>query len=243
MPDIRSIERSLLLDFDGTVALTFETSPNGVGVHAAYEHAVASLFGRKGLQCFTAEGGLKNRSPREVVVALQADGFKQSDGTSCLTDELVRLKIECLISEIGLPLPEGGIWPRLTQGFKPFWKSVKEDQFVYTAIISSGHQAFIQRTFEVHELELPDHLLTDDELRNREVPLAKPDPMLLCALAQMAGFNPPNPVYVGDDENKDGQFAANCGMPFFRFVPSDSTYLGRDGMFDHWGQFEGLRQP
>jgi hypothetical protein len=48
--------------FDGTVAETFERSPNGIGVHEAYNLAVEGLFGAKALKRYMASGGLRNRA-------------------------------------------------------------------------------------------------------------------------------------------------------------------------------------
>lgn len=233
---------TLLLDFDGTIALTIEKSPNGIGVNEAYEAAITSCFGLSAHTHYLRRGGLRNRSPREVVVELQADGHLPRVDTSQLTDRVVEMKMKSLLDEAGKRLPDGQMWPRLTPGFKPFWEAMKAVTSVYTGVLSSGHRAFIKKVFEVHELELPNILVTDDELRALPAPLSKPDPALLGVVEMAAGFifPPDTTCYVGDDPEKDGGFARNCSFPFFHLVPAGSPLLVEPNTFDDWGTFPGL---
>lgn len=57
----------LVFDFDGTMARTFERSPNGTGVNEAYRLAIKDIFGQTGLGIYDALGGLKNRATSELV--------------------------------------------------------------------------------------------------------------------------------------------------------------------------------
>jgi len=41
---------------------------------------------------------------------------------------------------------------------------------IATAIISSGHEAFIKKTFAQWDLSLPDYLISDDDIRGRKYP-------------------------------------------------------------------------
>ena len=234
---------TLVLDFDGTVARTFERSPNGVGVNEAYEAAIKEFFGKSALTHYLETGGLMNRSPREVVIALQEAGFQPTDNTSELTNVLVNFKISCLLGEVGQRLTDGEIWPRLTPGFGRFWETLRVKTLMYTGILSSGHRAFIERTFEVHGLELPDVLVTDDELRALPTPLSKPDPALLTEVDKAAGFTlrRSTTCFVGDDLEKDGKFAKNCGIDFFHLVPPGSTLLReRKNTFENWSDLGRL---
>jgi len=225
---------ALVLDFDGTVANTFEPNPSGLGVSEAYEHAVQTLFGLDALGQYRFSGGLKNRSPREVVKGLQIQGFLSDGNTAQLTEDLVKLKIACLTSGIGKPLRDGAVWPRLTTGFATFWTQVRTNSSTFTAILSSGHQAFITKTFEVQGLTLPDLMVTDDELRVLPEPLSKPDPRLWQYMVERVGGPLPNPIYIGDDQGKDGGLARNSGIPFLHFAPEGSVSHGHEGTFADW---------
>ena len=227
-------ETALVLDFDGTVANTFELNPNGLGVSEAYENAVGVLFGLEALGQYRSSGGLKNRSPREVVRGLQIQGFLSDGDTAQLTENLVRLKIECLTSGIGQPLQDGALWPRLTLGFAEFWVQVRKNPETFTAILSSGHQAFITKTFEVHKLVLPHLTVTDDESRALPEPLSKPDPRLWQYMVERANMPLLNPVYIGDDQGKDGGLARNSGVPFLHFAPVGTNAYGHEGTFADW---------
>lgn len=56
-----------LFDFDNTAANTFEKSPAGIDVSAAYEAAVSEVFDADALRAYKERGGLRNRHPGEVV--------------------------------------------------------------------------------------------------------------------------------------------------------------------------------
>lgn len=232
---VRDFNVAVVFDFDATVAETFEPSPNGFGVTEAYEFAVRSVFGQPALYTYVQNNGLKNRSPREVVIALQEEGFLEHCSTSELTEKLVNFKISCLTSEIGKPLADGMLWPRLTNGFGQFWHHLRSDKGILTAILSSGHRAFIEKVFEVHKLQLPHTMVTDDELRVLPEPLFKPDARLWgYLLAEVCVHRFPNAVYVGDDQIKDGGLAHNANVPFLHFAPLGAQGHGLQGSFANW---------
>ena len=229
-----ALQSALVLDFDGTVANTFEPSPSGLGVEGAYEYAVSHLFGTLALEGYKRDGGLQNRSPGEVVEALRRAGFGKDYDTASITDELVRLKIDCLIGGIGQPLHDGVLWPRLTRGFADFWRCMSADATVFTVILSSGHRAFITKTFEVNGLPLPNLMVTDDELRALPQPLHKPNPQLWHYMLETANATFGSAVYVGDDQVKDGELARNVGVPFFHFTGTKAPLHRQVGTFDDW---------
>lgn len=231
---MRNYQTALVLDFDGTVADTLKPSPSGLGVVGAYELAILKLFGEKACRAYKQAGGLQNRSPREVVVELQQAGFEGGSNTTALTDALVGLKIDCLTNEIGKPLEGGDLWPRLTTGFASSWRQVRTNTSTFTAILSSGHQAFIRRTFEVHGLECPDFMVTDDELRALPKPLSKPDAGLWRYLLRESQVSFSNALYIGDDRVKDGGLARNSGVPFLLFAPAGTPEYGNAGTFADW---------
>jgi len=67
MKQNKSNQFLLVCDFDGTIADTFTPSPNGFGVHEAYEYAIEQIFGKNGLSAYRELGGLQNMAPSEVV--------------------------------------------------------------------------------------------------------------------------------------------------------------------------------
>ena len=89
-----------VLDFDGNLANTFAPSPNGIGVHKAYETAVFKLFGQSGLNKYLETGGLKNRAPGEVVEQLHGEPSLE------LAQKLVQAKLACFLDEIGETWPQ-----------------------------------------------------------------------------------------------------------------------------------------
>lgn len=226
--------RKAVLDFDGTSFNTFELNPSGVGVNEACEYSVAHNFGQNALDYYIRNGGLGNRSPREVVTAIQLAGFRTQCNTKQATDDFVSVKIERLVGGIGQRLPDGARWPRPTLGFADFWQEVKKDSAIFTAILSSGHLSFIEKAFEVHELSLPDLIVTDDELRALPEPLHKPDPRLWEYLLNKAGIPFEDVVYIGDDPKKDGQLARNAGVPFLHFAPKGTSPYCKEETFADW---------
>ena len=155
--------------------------------------------------------------------------------TSALTERLVCIKIDFLTSQIGNTLQDGALWPRLTLGFDSFWNQIRSDETVFTAILSSGHQAFIQKTFEVHGLVLPHLIVTDDELRVLPEPLSKPDGRLWDFLLGKAGrTHLQNAVYIGDDKAKDGGLAQNASVRFLHFAPKGARGYGEEESFSDW---------
>lgn len=238
MPEFKS---ALVLDFDGTMANTFEPSPSGVGVHEAYHHAVLTTLGDGALAHYCKSGGLRNRAPREVVEELFDAGFGTGLDLTTATEHLVTSKIQCLLTRaFGQLCVDGAPWPRLTNGFGAFWRMVKERQEIATVILSSGHEDCIVRTFEMHNLPVPDLIVSDDDLRALPEPLCKPDPRLWQYMLGKSKFTFVNAVYVGDDVVKDGELAANSGVQFFHFAPEGTPRHGHEGTFADWREFPFL---
>jgi phosphoglycolate phosphatase-like HAD superfamily hydrolase len=224
-------QRVLILDFDGTIADTFTTSPRGISTLSAYELALKAMFGPTELARYQRSGGLMNRSPTQVILDLGI----QPDKVNAATAELVQRKLEYLVPEIGQVTTSGDIWPTLMPGFIEFWHAAQRlaDQgAVKIASVSSGHRPFIARTFEVHHLELPPVVITDDDLRRDHIPprqRSKPNPLMLeIAAAALGQPALSSAVYFGDDAVKDGWMARAAGIPFLRFDPSAGRHLQPD---------------
>lgn len=237
-----ALPQLLASDFDGTIALTHEPAPNGMTVPLAYEVAVVRVFGHSALQQYQAEGGLNNRAPLEIVRQL-APGMD----TSTLyqrAEDLVEVKLAHLMSEVGNRSADGERWPRPTSGFVSFWRGISPRSDIDTAVVSSGHQAFIEKFFDVQGLGQPDILVTDDDMRPlmttyEPEQLVKPSAFLLqmaharsAARRRRLGLVPPvvprdRVAYVGDDLVKDGRLADNAAVEFvhFRQEKPDASWL------------------
>lgn len=226
----------VLLDFDGTLANTFEPSPNGWDVESASGYAISQVFGREGTRVFEERGGLLSNEPGELVAAIAAKVGSGDSALAELTQRFVNAKLELLMEEIS---PQ---WPELYPGVKGFVGAVSEGRLpVDIGILSSGHDNAIRKVFEVNGLDAPRILVTSYLLRERNKPkLHKPHPYQMAEahrrwlvqrsiLPRFDGFpngeqymgrslGKPNMLYVGDDPVRDGGLAAAGRIPFV-FVP------------------------
>lgn len=272
------MERYLVaIDFDETVAHTFEQSPNGVGVKKAYDNAIKNIFGDEGMQIYVDKlGGLQNRSPSHLVdlilresinshLELSASQFfeenisrllslmppsrikerlcKREIDNEIITELVIIEKLSYLFNEVGNNLQDGQIWPRLCNGFDCFYQTIEdinteeEDIVIDIAIVSSGHDEFIKKTFLTHDLKPPEIIITDDTIRGKKYPALekrvkpKPYPFALAHREWLRDQNicskhsRKNIVYIGDDPNKDGSLAKNCDVLFGLFDPRSHCKL------------------
>ena len=229
----------LAMDFDGTVAQTFEKSPSGVGVHEAYDVAVELVFGIDGLTRYVKAGGLRNRAPIEVVNELAPDA--SIDEVEALTGSLTNAKLGVLMREVGTRFDDGCIWPRPTEGYFEICENISvavDDAgagFVDSAIISSGHEPFVVKTYRAWGIPEPEHIIGQDttkkigpELGLSSDRLVKPSIDLmgiahrlwrqsygLDFYAKLDERLRERTVYVGDDLAKDGGMAAASGVDFY----------------------------
>lgn len=224
-------------DFDGTKFVTDETPPGGVGVDGAYELGLDEIGGPKAADRYRQQGGHQGRTPREIV----EDCFPgiDEDEIDEYTGRLVPIKLHHLLDNIGRPLPDGGIWPRPTEGFLDLWRLVYRARangtLIDTADISAGHDEFLHRTYEVYDIPQPDILITSDTIHQLSLTTffivseyTKPAPGLM-AIALDRWFQLYNwadlddaklstyrerIIYVGDNEAKDGGLGRNSGIDF-----------------------------
>jgi len=159
-----------------------------------------------------------------------------------ITELLVRLKLSYLMEQVGAQMDNGSCWPQQCSGLASFldaisWLNRHHDVDILVAIISSGHEQFIRRTFCSWGLPVPPIMLSDDDLRgmgeiesHRRV---KPSPFLMTLVhkqwARIRGLRldqavtedmRSHTVMCGDDWRKDGGLAQNCGVPFLWFNPT-----------------------
>lgn len=228
----------LALDFDGLLARTFDDSPSGLNVNKASEKAVQDIFGDEGSSAYKEIGGLQGREPGELVALLQKGSGRDGVSLGVATEKFIQRKLFYLTPEIS---PE---WPRLNAGVVELFQDVSKGTLsVDIAIVSSGHDSFISRVFEVNRIA-PKFLITSDILRRRGVEgKYKPHPYQLAEAHRqwikarpngeltslgINGFTERgglkgNIAYAGDDPVKDGQMAEAARIPFI-FMP-----LTRDG--------------
>ena len=139
-----------------------------------------------------------------------------------LAELLVRVKLFYLMKNIGSKMQGGGRWPRIYPGVSLFLKTLRS--YSDFGIVSSGHDIFIQKCFDLYEIEHPKVMITDDDVRGLNIKdlskISKPSPYLIHLALKKWGLTE-NPfdsvVYTGDDIEKDGIMAKRAGVPFIHF--------------------------
>lgn len=239
----------LILDYDGTLVDSFSDSPTGVNVHVAYERAVRDIYGEEGLIVYKEKlGGLQNRSPHELAIALLRELGKEALPLLPAVEKLVQEKLGHLVPEINES------WPIFYPGVKEFFQSVREGEIpVDLAIVSSGHNEFIEQSFKVNNIPVPEILITSDIARRKRPPgreWYKPHTYQLAEghrqwirsngeyqnvhqviggsemfLGRGNGLRKSSMAYVGDDDVKDGGLAERSRIPFIHvpFVKPNFT--------------------
>ncbi|MCK5320026.1 hypothetical protein KAJ61_01410 [Candidatus Parcubacteria bacterium] len=170
-----------------------------------------------------------------------------------ITEMLVLLKMSFLINEIGAKYDDDTSWPEPCPGFINFYKFLKElnkdgNLDIQFAILSSGHDIFIQKTFELWGLNTPKIMVTDDDMRGASYPelidrRVKPSSYLFDliqsqwlnsfmlvddsarSIEQILYFRN-RMVYFGDDSVKDGELACNAKVSFFLLKNPAEEFCG-----------------
>lgn len=239
-PDTFPQARLLAKDFDGTVAQTFEKSPSGVGVLEAYEIAIENLFGTQGLEVYRRQGGLANRAPREVVRSLAPEAYGLE--LEALLALLIEAKLDVLTDQIGKTLKDGAKWPRPMPGyleFREFLQEAREREGVMVddLLLSSGHVAFIEATYEMWGTGQPTHIVAEETMHDFGVAdQIKPSPVLMQIAHRIwresYGVNSTadsvsdvldRTLYIGDDVVKDGQLAEDSGVRNFNLITPETS--------------------
>jgi hypothetical protein len=239
-PEAFRITRLIAQDFDGTIAQTFQKSPNGIGVDEATEIAVDQLFGPSNADTYKKNGGLRNRAPLEVVQEL-SPGVSNQEIETLLTGLIVN-KLDILTAEIGTRFNDGSIWPRPVAGYVEFLENLEhartEGQYIDSLILSSGHEAFIKKIYSAWNVQEPDYITAQETTVQHGLGhVVKPDSTLMklahTIWAESYGIRPSfigfqvmkgRTVYVGDDDTKDGQLARNSGVTFALIDPADTAH-------------------
>lgn len=224
----------LAKDFDGTVAQTFEKSPNGIGVTETYLLAVESMFGVKAIDQYLEAGGLRNRAPVEVVQELAPDAT--GDELNQLVNQFNGAKLGVLLEEVGSLFPDGTVWSRPTAGYLDLRERVEEARsaglLIDDLVLSSGHESFIRKTYKAWSVGQPTHVVDEEAIRRQALSLpirqlVKPSPVLmdvvhntwrqgygLLAVSDHSPSERDRIIYIGDDPAKDGELAKSSGIDF-----------------------------
>lgn len=190
--------------------------------------------------------------------------WNQESPAVTITQMLVGQKLKYLINEIGQRDSEGNPWPQPCEGVLDFYETVhqlrSEGVPLDTAIISSGHEGFIKKTFDLWGIKHPDVIVTEDDIRPKKFPSElerrfKPG-QLPIALAhyKWLKYNGPTQgdenivfqgreskqriMYVGDDPYRDGAMAFRGGIPhvyLYPFTPWEAiadTLVAKKHFFD-----------
>jgi hypothetical protein len=223
----------LASDFDRTIARTDEVGPLNMNVERTTYCAVERILGPLALEQYVRDGGLNNRAPGQVVQSLAPTLLPEE--LQQVSSDFVAYKLSLSMQQIGTHLDDGSPWPRLVDGFATAWSDLQElgaeEPGVDTAIVSSGHDSFIMKVFEVHDLPLPDVLISEDTVR-AEIPhedygaYVKPSPFLIglthrkwaeCYSVPLSDSTTElcaRTLYLGDDLVKDGGLAQNASVQF-----------------------------
>lgn len=166
-----------------------------------------------------------------------------------IAEMLVLLKLSYLMDEIGSKFEDGRVWPRPCKGFIELLRMidvlVDEGIDIQGAIISSGHESFIKKTFACWHEVCPQILLTDDDMRGAKYPAefqkrVKPSPFLFDIIQakwisngvlfsdyarhiELFRESRQRMMYFGDDLRKDGKLAEYSGVPFGLFRSDNPT--------------------
>lgn len=226
-------------DFDGTFFNTGVDSPNGMNVRVACEEAINDLFKERGREVYNGQlGGLQNREPGELMshmlTALEIKLVTVQDAAELF----VRRKLDYLVPEISRD------WPRPYPGVADFFKDLQEGKYpLEVAVVSSGHEKFIRRTFEVNGIDAPENMVTSDDIRWRTQPnrpLYKPNPYQLAVvhrrwMGKEDGFmkskyteldhGKDKMAFVGDDFRRDGELAERSLIPFIHMNPDGQDFV------------------
>lgn len=186
---------------------------------------------------------------------------------SVLAEAFVRRKLSILTKEIS---PE---WPKPMEGLVDALSAIRalgrDGVSVRIGVLSSGHELFIRKCFEVWGIPAPDILITDDDLRgvkqlSSEAKI-KPSVHLLAKLHQAwrraRGLRPDDIdlalekkmrteglMYAGDDQHRDGRLALQSDVLFGWYKPGNGEEeLGENPLlfrFSHWDELtEFLTAP
>ncbi len=176
---------------------------------------------------------------------------------SVMGEILVRRKLQHLLPQISRT-NDGKIWPEPTKGFTNMWESLqglkRQGIGIDLAVVSSGHDLFIQKVFSLWKLSQADILVTEDDIRGMDLPKrmdlrVKPGTLPLSlaykswrrrndltdgsSYVDAPFIHADRIIYFGDDPVKDGGLARSQGIIFGNFDHDKvgTSALRREGDF------------
>jgi len=129
-------------------------------------------FIRKGREFFDKEQG-----KWEPIIPESKDGrlnWSDESPQIALTQMLVLQKLKYLLNEVGEKDTGGEMWPKPCEGLTDFLHILQELQQeghpLDFAVLSSGHESLIRKSFDIWDLPQPRILVTEDDIRSRKYP-------------------------------------------------------------------------
>ncbi len=216
----------------------------------------------------------KHRFENHAYIPVNKGGSLGNDLTF-MVEMLVFAKLQRLHSELGSRFPNDVSWPAPCAGFEHFMDAVaqnnrqkdrRDKNFIHIAVISSGHDIFIRRCFKKEQFQVPQTMVTDDDMRTvnlKSMELkrkVKPGTFGITTLHSrlfklLNGRRPAtgedlqkglamkqDMVLIGDSLEKDGGLAANYGIRFLLYDP-DRKHPGLNhgnASFHHWSDLANL---
>ena len=227
---------------------------------------------RSAEKCFDARSKKLNRLvPDDKGAPLEWVPGDEIKIKRTIIEMLVLIKLSYLMEEIGGQFPDGRVWPEPCQGFLDFFGLVnflrqKEQIPIKLAMVSSGHEIFIQKTFRTWGFDPPDIIVTDDDMRGQNYPeemerRVKPSSFLFYLVQsrwignellsrsqaqqiELTMKTRSKMMYFGDDLSKDGGLAKNAGVIFGHFNKKflGSSIVDNDGnmVFNDWNYVSNI---
>lgn len=207
-------------------------------------------------------GSLQGFVPHGKGAGLEWNG---KDPGPVVTEVLVRAKMRILCLEIGTRFSDGRVWPEPCAGFLQFYKALRtfagqcilQGIRLELGVVSSGHDHFIERCFDVWQVPPPELLVTDDLMRSpqcshippekRVKPQTGPFEMLReeCRRKFGAEIGKGGELYIGDSVKTDGGLAKNLGLCFIWFNPdgkSAESFVGNILSISDWRELKPVLQ-
>lgn len=205
----------------------------------------------------TAERFFKNDKEMKKLEGLIPTGkgaplvWNNYDHIPLLTELLVLVKLNYLMEHVGAKLSNNERWPRMFNGVDRFIYCLEQEHGIDFCVLSSGHEFFIQKCFNIHGLSYPTIMVTDDDMRSKThfsvEERSKPSPVLMQYIkekwAERHNLLPQNITetkiaYTGDDLLLDGMTAQSAKARFWHFFPEGGTKSslnnGKYSRFQDW---------
>ena len=171
--------RLAISDIFGPEVLAIYDTQGGLK-NSAPSELIHSLMGEGGNELLVRNAEQFFNTHKEELINLVPEGkgvpleWTPAQQEKIMGELLVRQKLHYLMDEIGTQYSDGSCWPRPCKNFAECWQTIQELKRqgipINTAVISSGHDLFINKVFDIWGLPHPDILVTEDDIRGRTYP-------------------------------------------------------------------------